>query len=103
MATDMKHVLEVLGIKLSESRERSWLIYKIYRHARATLDHSKHPEGRSEPWPDSPWFAESKEANEWAYRKSQEDPEYLYEIRLVPIKESLIPEDLLKQVRKRKY
>lgn len=98
---DPKETMKVLGITLRPKEDPDRTLWRINRHPRATIDHSKHPEARWENWPESPLFAEWMEA--YNHTTTLDGTDWCYGVQMVRIPQSQIPEELVKKMKKRKY
>lgn len=76
-------------------------VYKLWRHNRGRLDHTKYPHERWSPVEDSPIFAIWSDADKARKKLEKTNEHWLYEPRLTRMPETDVPKDLLKKIKAR--
>ena len=101
--SESKENYESIGIPVNYKARKDVTVYKIWKHPRATLDHSKHPNARWVLVEDAPMFATLKEGEKYCAKCEKEDPKTMYSARQGWAYVDTIDSALMKKIKVRKW
>ena len=91
---------DIIPVSETNHREPKFMVYRIWKHPRATLDHVKYSGSRWKLVEDTPLFATMEKAEKYYKKLESEDKTIMYEARGTFIFKSQIPKPVLKDLKK---
>lgn len=91
-------LMKDIGIESPKARPKELVVYKLWWHPRATLDHVKYPKARWKPVPDSPMYATYQDGEKACRKLEKEHRDTLYSVKRAWVPKPTIPKALLKKI-----